>query len=258
MTRSRRNMWFLWLAGLVALGCIPVHVVDNQDDLQRATSLGRVAYSLPKAIDRMTPEDEYYLGRAVAARLVSEYGVVVDPAATAYLNRVGHLLALQSDRPYVFEGYHFILLDSDEVNAFACPGAFVFVTRGMLRRLAGEDMLAAVLAHEIAHVQNRDGKRAIEEKYWRKFWNLALDQALAELTTPVVGALSQALGAMAGDYYRILTSKGFDKAREAAADAVVARSIAAGGPDAVDVACVLDLQMRYLAEIGAVGNEVGD
>ena len=72
--------------------------------------------------------------------------------ANDYLNLLGQALALASDRPETFGGYHFLVLDSDEINAFATPGGLIFVTRGMLRCCRNEDAVAAVLAHEIAHV----------------------------------------------------------------------------------------------------------
>ena len=68
-----------------------------------------------------------------------------------------------SDLPAIFGGYHFLVLNSNDINAFATPSGLVFVTRGLLRCCRDEDALAAVLAHEIGHIQLRHGMQAIEK-----------------------------------------------------------------------------------------------
>ncbi|MEE8526599.1 MAG: M48 family metallopeptidase [Thermoanaerobaculia bacterium] len=187
-------------------------------DFIKAGRAGKAVFSIAAARKRMTSEDEYHLGRATVARLLATHEVSNDLAATAYLNRVGHAVALASKLPLVFKGYRFILLDSGEVNAFAAPGAFVLVTRGLLRRAEDEDMLAAILAHEIAHIQERDGLDLLKKKPWKKFWGLALDQALSELTGPVLGKLSQGFGTMAGKYYEVAALEGYTREQEKQAD----------------------------------------
>ena len=68
-----------------------------------------------------------------------------------------------SDRPETFGGYHFLILDSEEINAFAAPSGLIFITKGMLRCTTDEATLAAVLAHEIGHVQHKHGLQAIKK-----------------------------------------------------------------------------------------------
>ena len=75
--------------------------------------------------------------------------------------RLGQSLAQFSERPETFGGYHFLALDSAEINAFAAPGGLILVTRGLLDCCQTEDELAAVLAHEIGHVEKQHGLRAI-------------------------------------------------------------------------------------------------
>ena len=76
---------------------------------------------------------------------------------------MGKTLSLASERPETFGGYHFLIQDSDEINALSAPGGLVFITRGMLRCCRTEDAAAAVLAHEIGHVQVQHGLQAIEK-----------------------------------------------------------------------------------------------
>jgi len=105
------------------------------------------------ASGKLSESQEYYVGRAMAAQSVSECrGIYSDEHLHEYLAKVGWTVALASDRPDTFLGYNFLVLDSDEVGAWAAPSGFVFVTTACLKAMQNEDQLAAVLAHEIAHV----------------------------------------------------------------------------------------------------------
>jgi predicted Zn-dependent protease len=96
-------------------------------------------------------------------RNLRKYRSYDDKEANNYLNILGQTLSRASDLPETFGGYHFLILDSDEINAFAAPGGLIFVTRGLLRCCKHEDAAAAVLAHEIGHVELRHGLQAIKK-----------------------------------------------------------------------------------------------
>jgi len=98
-----------------------------------------------------TYEEEYAIGRVVAAAVLSQYAAYDQPELTAYVNKIGQGLAFLSTRPLLPEGYHIVILDSQEAHAFAAPGGFVLITRGLLGLADSEGMLAALLAHEISH-----------------------------------------------------------------------------------------------------------
>ncbi len=168
-TRTRVTLAAL-AAAVVVAGCASVsqlatNVAQDQGmiDEKEAASINRSVEAVEKSFQDLTPEQEYYIGRAVAATLLKTYPALDDAAANAYLNQLGQSLALASDQPETFGGYHFLLLDSDEINAFACPGGLILVTRGLVRCCGSEDALAAVLAHEIGHVQGKHGVRAIKK-----------------------------------------------------------------------------------------------
>lgn len=93
---------------------------------------------------------EINYGKTIALRIIRRYGVVQDKKATYYLNQVGKSIALFAGRSD-FE-YHFAILDSNSINAFAAPGGYIFVTKGAILLMRNEGHLAAVLSHEIAHV----------------------------------------------------------------------------------------------------------
>lgn len=166
----------LFLAGIVLLiiGCetvskiaTTVAVSSGTITQQQADAFNKTAAAADVARQKFTPEQEYYLGRSVSATVLMQYRPFDKAAATDYLNLLGQTLALASDKPNTFSGYHFLILDSDEVNAIAAPSGFILVTRGLLRCCKNEDELAAVLAHEISHVQLEHGVRAITSARWK-------------------------------------------------------------------------------------------
>ncbi|MFH0952715.1 MAG: M48 family metalloprotease [Verrucomicrobiota bacterium] len=130
---------------------------------QQAESINRTATAVEKTFQDITPEQEYYIGRSVAATVLNTYKPYDRDAANDYLNLLGQALAQASDKPETFGGYHFLILETDEINAFSAPGGLVMISRGMIRCCKDEDALAAVLAHEIGHVQNQHGLRAIKK-----------------------------------------------------------------------------------------------
>jgi predicted Zn-dependent protease len=113
-----------------------------------------VSQTAPKAVEEYTPLDEYYLGRAVAALILQRYKLLSpDPGTIAYLNKICATIVINSSVPDLYNGYHLAVLDSPELNAFATSGGHIFLCRGLIEALDSEDALAAVIAHEIAHIQ---------------------------------------------------------------------------------------------------------
>jgi predicted Zn-dependent protease len=104
-------------------------------------------------------QDENKLGKEYHPQVLEEYGAYDDKALAAYVNLVGQKVAAVSNRPNL--DYTFTVLDSPIVNAFAVPGGYVYITRGLLEKLNSEDELAGVLGHEIGHVSARDGVRTM-------------------------------------------------------------------------------------------------
>ncbi|NWF94438.1 MAG: M48 family metalloprotease [Syntrophaceae bacterium] len=101
----------------------------------------------------LSEADEIQLGRQTDSQVVQEYGIYEDPKLTAYLNDICQRLGKVSHRPNLT--YHFKLLDVSVVNAFAVPGGYVYLTRGILASLNSEAELAGVLGHEIGHIAAR-------------------------------------------------------------------------------------------------------
>jgi predicted Zn-dependent protease len=128
---------------------------------------------------KLTPEDqqkledykaEVELGRNMAGRLLQYYGTYGDEGGIAYVNQVGNYVASYGDYPD--RKYMFAVLDTDAVNAFACPGGYILVTLGTLRSAKTEAELAAILGHEAAHVGKQhmfNTLKAMEQRELDKF-----------------------------------------------------------------------------------------
>jgi len=99
---------------------------------------------------RVSTEQEHQIGAQIVGNLLGVAPLVRDDALQRYVNRVGRWVALQSERPGL--PWRFGVVDSEDINAFAAPGGYVLVTKGLYRRLNNEAELAGVLGHEIGHV----------------------------------------------------------------------------------------------------------
>jgi len=224
----RLSFYLLLLAVMVFTSCQTMEsvittaatVAESQKmiDPSQAGAIRKHTSDVSRSFEDFTPEQEYYIGRSVAAVVLSRYSPYMDKKADDYLNILGQTLALASDVPETFGGYHFLILNSDEINAFATPGGFIFITRGLLRCCRTEDAVAAVLAHEIGHIQHKDGLQAIRKaRIAQAFTSLALEgaktfgrQELAQLTETFEGAIS--------DITTTLINNGYSRSLEYQAD----------------------------------------
>lgn len=116
--------------------------------------LGRAAGGAAAGSFAIGLDKERDIGRNVAATVIGRWHVVNTPALNDYVNLVGTVVAQQSPR-FTEVPFRFAVLDTDEVNAFAAPGGYIFVTRGALDMMESEAELAGVLAHEVAHVDQK-------------------------------------------------------------------------------------------------------
>ena len=105
----------------------------------------------------MSEAQEIEIGRQQHPKILEEFGRYDDEALQAYVSQVGQRIAAVSHRPQL--QYTFTVLDSEEVNAFALPGGYVYITRGIMAYLNSEAELVAVLAHEVGHVTARHSVR---------------------------------------------------------------------------------------------------
>lgn len=215
------------VVGLSLLWGYPVTEGGSQDDL-RAMSRGGGG-RMPRPIRE---SEERRVGRAVAAQILSQYPLSKDDRLTLYVNQVGLAVARKSSRPGTLGGYHFGVLDTPEHHTFSCPGGIILISRAVIQMCDREDELAAVLAHEVAHVAHRDGIKAIRQSRWA--------EAAAPLRVKAAeergggGRLAMLAGLFEGsvdDVAKTMMVKGFSRATELAADQEALRTLRRAGYD---------------------------
>lgn len=108
-------------------------------------------------INILTDADEVALGRRCAEQVEREIPMYADPMVEAYIDSLGRVLAGNSERPEIV--YYFKVVDTDEINAFALPGGYLYINRGLIAAADSESELAGVIAHEIGHVVGRHGAK---------------------------------------------------------------------------------------------------
>lgn len=210
----------LLMAGCSTVSMVATHVAVDQGAISQdeADSINRVVVAAEKYWSDITPEQEHYIGRAVAATLLDTYAPLDDSQANDYLNRLGQALALACDRPETYGGYHFLLLDSDEINAFACPGGLILVSRGLVACCGGEDQLASVLAHEIGHVAGKHGLRSIKSGRLTSALTIMAAEGSRNFGGESLATLVDDLEGSIDDITQSLVSSGYSRGLEREAD----------------------------------------
>jgi predicted Zn-dependent protease len=182
---------------------------DKKSGLEQLFNLGATVLEATKEMAPFTYEEERTIGQSVAIEVMARNGgAYLKEIPFLYVNKVGLSIARYSDRPNI--PYHFAILNSEEANAFACPGGYIFVTLGLVRLIRDEAELAGVLAHEIAHVTEKHALTTIRR-------NRVL-QSIGKITMTAMkkdpGVINQ-LTSLTTD---VLFNKGVDKEMEFEAD----------------------------------------
>jgi predicted Zn-dependent protease len=118
------------------------------------------AKNLGDSFKKISEPEEIKIGGDLAGIILGVAPLVKDGAKQRYINRLGRWIALHSDRPDL--PWRFGIVETSDVNAFSMPGGYVLITRGMFEKMRSESELAGVLAHEIAHVVNKDHIAALQ------------------------------------------------------------------------------------------------
>lgn len=173
-------------------------------DLNRIFSIGRDAVT---AVAGVSEQEELAMGREIAGRMFGAAPLVNDAALQSYVNRVGRWVAMQGERPNL--PWRFAVIDTASINAFAAPGGYVLVTRGLYEILDNEAQLAGVLAHEIGHIVRRHHVTVMQ-----KSAALSAGAQLAQRDNR-----SALLNSMIGSGAEVF-ARGLDKSAEYEADAI--------------------------------------
>lgn len=138
-----------------------------------------------KSLILISTQQEVSIGKSLAKDIESQNKVTDDSILADYVNRVGQKIAKLSDRTDI--EYHFKVLESPEINAFACPGGFIYVYTGLLKIIDNEAQLAAVLGHEIGHVVARHSVKRLQQVLGiQVLLSIALGES-SEITRKAVG-----------------------------------------------------------------------
>jgi predicted Zn-dependent protease len=197
---------------------------------------GDLIQLLMQSVDQIDEPREIEIGRQLAAVLLGSKPLHPDMALQRYVNQLGRWLSLQSARPQL--PWTFCVLDDPGVNAFAAPGGYVFVTKGLVDRV-DEAELAGILAHEITHVTDKHHLQALRTKARA---GLATQAITSQLNSNLGGAVSAQLLALGRDLY----SSGLDQDDEFDADRNGVALAARAGFDPYGLPSVLQ-QLRSAA-----------
>ncbi len=175
-------------------------------------------------------EAEIRFGRELSARILGNYKLLDDEKINRYVNLVGKAVALYGGRPEL--RYYFGILDSDEVNAFAASGGYVFITKGALMKMDSEAQLAAALAHEIAHIVKKHIVKALNIKGGSEGSAVG---GIASLIGGATASLRAAMEKALDDASDILLNRGYKIEDEIEADRVgiLLASVAGYNPSAL-------------------------
>jgi len=205
-------------------------LLTDEEVNKAVKSINASSKAIGTAAEDITPEQEYYIGRAVAANILSSYKLYTkDRKLTNYLNDICYAITINSTRPNIYKGYHVALLDSNEINAFATSGGHIFVTRGLVKAAKSEDALAGVISHEVAHIQLRHSINAIKSS---RFANalMVTGTAAASVTTGVdEKELTAFMNESVGDIVQTLFNNGYSQAQEFDADNTAMKLMAWAG-----------------------------
>lgn len=196
----------------------------------------------------MDERSEIAEGKKAHEEVLQEYGVYANPRVQAYVNELGQRLAKQSHRRNL--EWHFTVLDSPEVNAFALPGGYVYVTRGLLAYMESEADLAGVIGHEIGHVSARHGAQRATRQQTAGLGVLAATLLGAVLEAKGVGGATDIAGTLSqGVAAGYIAS--YSRDQETQADQLGAEYLARNNYDPknmIDVIRVLKSQEQYAAD----------
>lgn len=224
------------LTGLGLMLCLATaHGFNLGDELKKAAG-GLQKPEQLAGLAGYSEQEEVAIGRQISGSLLGAAPLVKDRRLQKYVNNVGRWVASQSERPDL--AWHFGVIESDDINAFAAPGGYIFVTRGLYRLLNDEAELAGVLAHEVGHVIRKHHLKILQQSQLLDMGGKLLAKQTGD---------NDKIRNLIGNGAEIV-SRSLDKSAEFEADRIAVVLAARAGYDAFGLPGVLQ-------EIGHAGND---
>ncbi len=179
------------------------------------------------ALGGYSEAEEVAIGRQVAGNILGASPLVKDRKLQQYVNQVGRWIATQSERPDL--AWHFGVIESEDINAFAAPGGYILLTKGLYRKLDSEAELAGVLAHEVGHVIRKHHLKILQKSKLIDLGGKLISKQAGDNST-----VQKAIGSGAE-----IAARGLDKDAEFEADRIAVVLAARAGYDVFGLASVL-------------------
>lgn len=195
-----------------------IAVATGDMDPRTADLIVSTTESVYKVTEQISPENEYYIGRATAAIILNDYNLYNEPNLTKYLNKICGAITINSEKPDLYNGYYVAVLDSDEINAMATPGGHILITRGLLKCTSNEEELASVIAHEIAHIQKQHSISSIKTSRFKDLSLNVASLAINESDNDEAKQMMSVFGDSVDDVVSSLVLNGFSQEQEFEAD----------------------------------------
>ena len=238
---NQKNLFSTRILSLAAIALLSIYGSISptwaDDDFRQRVNQGKDVFSAEDDV-----KAEIVFGRVLAARILGKHSYYENDRLNMYVNKLGKGLAQFANRPEI--EFRFAVLDTDIVNAFAAPGGYIFITKGALVKMEDEAELAAVLAHEIAHVTERHIVKELNIKGTDASPVSGFAQVLGGGTGAVKAIFTQVVDQAA----EILFEKGLKKQDEFDSDRVATMIITTAGYDPTAM-------KRYLMKISGAEKE---
>lgn len=183
-------------------GCATSDSLENTDS----------ALTQAQSDEIQSVKEEIAIGRSMAAKILGTYSLLErKPLVQKYVRLLGASMVKQFGRPEI--QYHFAVLDSDDANAFATPGGYIFVTKGLIRLLQDEAELAGVLAHELVHINHRHMYQKVREKR-----QVSSGETISRILSRGAGDIGRSIGAAVTSGMKALLEEGLTQDNEFDAD----------------------------------------
>lgn len=206
---------------------LPAQAFNFGKELEKQLGGGKAKSDGGLALGGYSEAEEVAIGRQVAGNILGASPLVKDRKLQQYVNQVGRWIATQSERPDL--AWHFGVIESEDINAFAAPGGYILLTRGLYRKLDSEAELAGVLAHEVGHVIRKHHLKILQKSKLIDLGGKLISKQAGDNSN-----VQKAIGSGAE-----IAARGLDKDAEFEADRIAVVLAARAGYDVFGLASVL-------------------